>query len=145
MAATDIASMDRELGLYDIAMMTRAGPAKSLGMVNMYGSLAVGADANVAIYNLDATKLPTNPEMIEEAFSKTLYTIKEGQIVVQDGEIVAEPQGHTIWTKVTMPENTQVIRDIKEKFTKSYTVNLENYAVFDDHVYNPRAIEVNVV
>jgi len=134
--------MDRELGLYDIAMMTRAGPAKALGLSNIYGSLKAGADANVAIYNLDATKLPTDPELIENAFSNTLYTIKEGVIVVQNGEIVAEPQKHTIWTKVSVPENAQVMRDIKEKFTKSYTVNLENYAVFDEHVHNPRAIEV---
>jgi len=143
-AATDLASMDRELNLYDIAMMTRAGPAKALGMSSMYGSLAPGADGNVSIYNLDAKKIPSDPELIEEAFSKTAYTIKEGVVVVQNGEIVAEPKGHTIWTKVTMPENLQVMRDIKEKFTKSYTVNLENYAVFDDHVYRPRALEVEV-
>lgn len=143
-AATDIASMDRELGLYEIAMMTRAGPAKALGISSMYGSLMAGADANIAIYDLDAKKLPTDPDLIEEAFSKTLYTIKEGLIVVQDGEIVAEPHKHTLWTKVTMPENAQVMRDIKEKFTKSYTVNLGNYEVFDEHVHNPRAIEVEV-
>ncbi|MFH0967613.1 MAG: formylmethanofuran dehydrogenase subunit A, partial [Methanobacteriota archaeon] len=61
-----------------------------------------------------------------------------------DGEIVAEPHKHTVWTKVTMPENAQVMRDIKEKFTKSYTVNLGNYEVFDEHVHNPRALEVEV-
>jgi len=36
------------------------------------------------------------------------------------------------------------MHDIKEKFTKNYTVNLENYAVFDEHVHNPRAIELDV-
>jgi formylmethanofuran dehydrogenase subunit A len=142
--ASDIAGLDRELGLYEIAMMTRAGPAKALGYSGMYGSLKAGADANIAIYNIDAKKLPTDPELIEEAFSKTAYTIKEGVIVVKDGEITSEPKGYTLWTKVSIPENAQVIRDIKEKFTKDYTVNLENYSVFDDHVYRPRAIEVEV-
>jgi formylmethanofuran dehydrogenase subunit A len=142
--ATHIDSLDKQLGLYDIAMMTRAGPAKALGISSMYGSLNVGADANVSIYDLDAAKIPADPELIEAAFSNTLYTIKEGVIVVQNGEIVAEPHKHTLWTKVTMPENTQVMRDIKEKFAKSYTVNLENYAVFDEHVHNPRALEVEV-
>ena len=141
---SDIAGMDRELGLYDIAMMTRAGPAKALGMAGIFGSLKAGADANIAIYNLDATRLPTNPDDIEEAFSRTAYTIKEGVVVVKNGEIAAEPKGHTFWTKVNMPLNAQVMRDITEKFTKSYTVNLENYAVFDDHVHHPRAIEVDV-
>jgi len=139
-----IGELDRELGLYDIAMMTRAGPAKALGLSHLYGSLQAGADANVAIYNLDPTKMPANPDMIEEAFSRTAYTLKEGHIVVQDGTIAHEPHKYTLWTKVTMPDNAQVMRDIKEKFTKSYTVNLENYAVFDEHVHNPRAIEVEV-
>jgi formylmethanofuran dehydrogenase subunit A len=143
-SATDIASMDRQLGLYDIAMMTRAGPAKALGISSMYGSLKAGADANISIYDIDAAKLPADPELIESAFSKTLYTIKGGEIVVQNGEIVAEPHKYTLWTKVTMPENAQVMRDIKEKFTKSYTVNLENYAVFDEHVHNPRALEITI-
>lgn len=143
-AASNIASMDRELGLYEIAMMTRAGPAKALGLAAIYGSLVKGADGNVAIYNLDANDLPSDPELIEAAFQNTAYTIKEGVVVVKDGEIIAEPHKYTLWTKVNMPENAQVMHDIKEKFTKNYTVNLENYAVFDEHVHNPRAIELDV-
>ncbi len=144
-AASNIASMDRELGLYEIAMMTRAGPAKALGLSSMYGSLAKGADGNVAIYNLDANKLPSDPELIEAAFQNTAYTVKEGVVVVKDGEIVAEPHKYTLWTKVNgIPDNAQLIHDLKEKFDKNYTVNFENYAVFDEHVHNPRAIEVEV-
>jgi len=143
-AATNLASMDRELDLYEIAMMTRAGPAKALGLSSMYGSLAKGADANIAIYDLDSAKMPSDPEMIESAFSNTIYTIKEGVVVVKDKKIVAEPHNYTLWTKVNMPENAQVMHDIKEKFTRNYTVNLENYAVFDEHIHNPRAIEVEV-
>ncbi len=143
-AASNIASMDRELDLYEIAMMTRAGPAKALGLSHLFGSLATGADANIAIYNLDPSHLPSNPDNIEEAFSKAAYTIKKGIIVVKEGNIVAEPKGDTIWTKVSMPENAQVMHDIRETFARSYSVNLGNYPVFDEHVHNPRAIEVTV-
>jgi formylmethanofuran dehydrogenase subunit A len=143
-AASNIASMDKELGLYEIAQMTRAGPAKALGLSDMYGSLAKGADGNIAIYDLDADKLPSDPELIEAAFLNTAYTFKEGIMVVKDGQITAEPPKYTLWTKVNIAENAQVMHDIKEKFTKNYTVNLENYAVFDEHVHNPRAIELDV-
>ena len=125
--------------------MARAGPAKALGRSSMYGSLAKGADGNVAIYNLDANTLPSDPELIEAAFQNTAYTVKEGVVVVKDGDIVAEPHKYTLWTKVNgIPDNTQLMHDLKEKFDKNYTVNFDNYAVFDEHLHNPRAIEVEV-
>ncbi len=143
--ATTIATLDRELSLYEIAMMTRAGTAKALGISDHYGSLAEGAYGNVAIYNLNPDTLPDHPEEIEKAFSNTAYTIKEGLVVVQEGKVVREPEKHTLWTRVLMPENQQVLRDIKEKFISSYSVNLENYSVFEEHVHNPRVIEINMM
>lgn len=141
--ASNIASMDRELGLYEIAQMTRAGPAKALGLLDIYGSLKEGSDGNVAVYNLNADELPSDPALIEDAFRNTAYTVKEGVIVVRDGKIVAEPPKHTLWTKVNMPENTQVMHDIREKFSTSYSINLENYPVFDENIHNARAIELD--
>ena len=143
-AASSIASMDRELDLYEIAQMTRAGPAKALGLSSIFGSFQEGADGNVAIYNLDADALPSEPGVIEEAFQNTAYTIKEGVIVVRDGKITAEPLKYTLWTKVNMAENAQVMHDIKEKFMRNYSVSFENYAVFDENVHNPRPIELDV-
>ncbi len=142
--ATYITELDRELDLYEIAMMTRAGPAKALGLSAIYGSLAKGADANVAIYNIDPANMPEDPELIEAAFSNTAYTIKDGEVCVIDGQVVAEPAKCTIYTNVKMNENAQVMHDIKEKFLRNYTVNLDNYAVFDEHVHNPRPIDVEV-
>jgi formylmethanofuran dehydrogenase subunit A len=143
--ASHIASLDRELNLYEIAMMTRAGPAKALGLSGLYGSLHKGVYGNVAIYDLDPESLPADPNQIETAFSRAVYTIKEGVIVVKDGTITAEPDRHTIWTNVSMPENKQVMRDISEKFSTGYTVNLENYKICNEHVHNPRAIEVREI
>ena len=47
--ASLLPSIDREMSLYEIAIMTRAGQAKALGLPNK-GHLGVGADADVAIY-----------------------------------------------------------------------------------------------
>jgi formylmethanofuran dehydrogenase subunit A len=140
---TNIAGIDRELSLYEIAQMTRAGTAKALGIADMYGGLAPGMDADVAIYNLNAEAMPANPDEIEKAFSRCAYMIKDGVIAVQNGDIVAEPAKRTIWVDVKVPENAQVNRDIYEHFLKHYSLKLENYSLFEEHLHNPRVIEVN--
>ena len=50
----------------------------------------------------------------------------------------------TVWVNSIVPENKQVERDIRDKFLHSYTVALDNYAVFDEHVHNPYAIKVDI-
>ncbi|MDN7024590.1 formylmethanofuran dehydrogenase subunit A [Methanoculleus sp. FWC-SCC1] len=140
---TNIAGIDRELTLYEIAQMTRAGTAKALGIADMYGGLAPGMDADVAIYNLNAESMPSDAEEIEKAFSRCAYMLKDGIVAVKDGEIVAEPAKRTIWVDVKVPENAQVNRDIYEHFLKHYSLKLENYSLFEEHLHNPRVIEVN--
>ena len=49
-----LADLDREYTLYEIAIITSAGPARALGLTQK-GHLGVGADADVAIY-------PTKPD-----------------------------------------------------------------------------------
>ncbi len=70
--------------------MTRAGPAKSLGMAKRKGHLGVGADADIAIYaiNPKTTDSTQKPELLVKALENAAYTIKGGEIVVKDGEIV---------------------------------------------------------
>ena len=142
-AATQLESMDRELSLYEIAQMTRAGPAKCMGISNMYGSLKEGTNANIAIYDINPEKMPKDPELIEKAFSETAYTFKDGVMVVENGVVIATTPKYTVWTDVKVKENAIVERDIHEKFAKYYSVGLENYKVFDEHMHNPRAIEVD--
>ena len=142
--ATNIESIDREMSLYEIAMMTRAGTAKALGLSHMYGSFTEGLAGNVAIYDLDPENMPSDPEMIEKAFGRAAYTLKDGVIVVKDGDIVGDTPKSTIWVNVKVPENKQVARDVSEKFLRYYSVNKDNYALFDEHLHNPKVIEVDI-
>ena len=64
-------------------------------------------------------------------------------MVVENGVVIATTPKYTVWTDVKVKENAIVERDIHEKFAKYYSVGLENYKVFDEHMHNPRAIEVD--
>jgi formylmethanofuran dehydrogenase subunit A len=142
-AVTSIDGIDRELDLYEIAQMTRAGTARALGVSNIYGGLAPGMDADVAVYALNPENMPSDPAAIENAFSRCALLVKDGVVTVRDGEVVAEPAKRTIWVDVKVPENTQVQRDIYEHFLRHYSVKLDNYSLFEEHLHNSRVIEVD--
>ena len=143
-SATNIAAMDKEMSLYEIAQMTRAGPAKALGLASMIGGLKTGMDADVVVYDFNPEKPVANPDQIETAFQKAAHVFKSGVEVVTNGEIVSNGRKRTIWVDVKTKENPQVIRDIQEKFLKFYSMTQANYEALGHHfIPNPYAIEVD--
>jgi formylmethanofuran dehydrogenase subunit A len=141
-AATILSEMDKELSLYELAQMTRAGPAKSIGLAHIYGGLAPGMDADIAIYDLNPEK-PFEAEAIERAFSSASWVMKTGTPVVVDGDIVSNGNKRTLWVNAKVNENPQVMRDIQDKFLRYYSVNQNNYNVSKHFVPNPYVIEVD--
>jgi len=142
-AATNISGIDRELTFYEIAQMTRAGPAKSLGLANMYGGLKPGMEADVVVYNINPDAAVT-PDEIEKAFTNAACVFKTGVQVVNEGEIVSNGNKRTLWLDVKVKENPQVMRDVRDKFLKFYSVNQNNYEVQGHHYLpNPYVIEVD--
>ncbi len=142
--ATHLHSIDRELTLFEIAQMTRSGPAKCLGLGNLYGGLAPGMLGDVMVLDLNYKDMPKDPEKIEAAFQRAACFVKSGEIVVKDGEVVSNGHKKTVWVNAKMPENPQVTRDIVQSFTKDYTVNLINYTVRDYLAPHPMVIDVDV-
>src|SRR5206468_798453 len=82
-----LADLDREYTLNEIAIITRAGPARILGLKHK-GHLGPGADADITIY--------TPHENKETMFSLPRYVIKSGQILVEEGDIRLEHYGKTL-------------------------------------------------
>lgn len=80
-----LGEMDLEMSLDDIAVITRAAPAKMLGLGNK-GHLGPGADGDVAIYN-DRTDDP------HAMFASAWRVIKAGQVVAEDGHMTREVTG----------------------------------------------------
>ena len=136
-------SLDRELSLYEIAIVTRAGQAKALGLKEK-GHLGVGADADVAIYNVnpEATDVARKYKPVRRAFGDTAYTIKDGKVVVRDGEVVSHVDGKTMWLDVQTAEQVKIDEEMKRKFKEYWTVEYDNYPVTDHYLKVPDRITI---
>lgn len=141
--ATFLSGLDRELTLYEIAAMTRAGTAQALGLSSMCGSLKPGLQGDVAVYDYNP-ETAEDPELIEKAFGNAAYLFKGGEVVVKDGEVVSNGNKKTLWVDVKVNDNPQVRRDVTEKFLRYYTVTEANYEVNEKmFMKNPYRIEVD--
>jgi len=78
MAMTTLPSIAREYTLGEIATMTRAAPARLLGL-NDRGHLGAGAGADVAVYHDDRDRAAM--------FRSAALVFKDGDLVVRDGEV----------------------------------------------------------
>jgi len=140
-------SIDRELGFYEIAVVTRAGQAKALGLRNK-GHLGVGADADVAIYdvNPETTDLSKKYKTLRRAFKSAAYTIKHGKIVAKNGEILKHVEGATMWLDVQVSDPVEITEEMKKRFREYWTVEYENYPVTENYleVSHPITIKADV-
>jgi len=137
----ELPSIDREYDFYEIAIITRAMAAKTLGLAEHgKGHLGIGADGDVAIY--DITPEERDAGKIQKAFLNAKYTIKGGEIVVKDGEVVAAPQGRTFFVTPECDEKLmdEMLTKLKDTFEHYYSVSFANYPVQDAYVPNPYEI-----
>ena len=79
-------SITRELSLYEVAIMTRAAPARLLGLTDR-GHLGAGAAADIAVYRENADR--------EAMFTTPACVFKDGTLVARAGRITAVPIGGT--------------------------------------------------
>ena len=108
--------LDREYTLEEIAIVTRAGPARLLGLRDK-GHLGAGADADVTIYDERADR--------EEMFATPRYVIKGGRVVVRDGELVEALAGDLL--RVAAPHDPAVEDVLRDRFEERYTVQFDSY------------------
>jgi len=121
--------IDREYTLNEVAIITRAGPAKALGL-KQKGHLGEGADADVTIYpKLDDPK---------QMFARPHTVIKGGEVIVENGQIVKEVYGDTL--HVLPGFDHQIESEIRDEFEDFYTIQFKNYPVNFDHYIPKRQI-----
>jgi len=110
--------LSREYTIGEIAIITRAGPARLLGLTHK-GHLAPEADADVTIYAPDADRA--------KMFASPRYVIKAGALVVDEGQLRRAPSGRRL--AVRPDYDAAVTTDLKRFFDEYACVAFENYGV----------------
>ena len=115
--------LEREYTLSEIAVITRAGPARILGLPHK-GHLGVGADADVTVYTPGAD--------LRAMFELPRYVFKAGELVAEQGEIRSVPFGPTLATRPAYDPG--VLPHVRDWFEGAYSLAFDNYAVGDEYV-----------
>ena len=122
-SASDLGSIKREYSLYEIAIITRAAPARLLGLSDK-GHLGEGATADITVYDPHENR--------EQMFSQPSLVFKDGKLVVQDGAIIGAA---TTRTHVVRPEYDDAIeRTLGSYFEAHHTIRLRNFQISDDEM-----------
>ncbi|HMV53744.1 MAG TPA: formylmethanofuran dehydrogenase subunit A [Rhodocyclaceae bacterium] len=122
-AMSTLGSIDREYTMYEIATMTRAAPARLLGLKDR-GHLAPGAAADIVVYR--------EQEDVEEMFARPEFVFKDGTLVARDGRIVEVTWGNT---HVVRPEYDPAIeKQLKPYFDRYHSIRMENFKIHDDEL-----------
>ena len=117
-ARSGLADLPREYTLSEIAIITRAGPARMLGLPHK-GHLGTGADGDVTIYAPDPDR--------RRMFSLPRYVIKAGVLIVDDGELRSAPEGRTLHNA---PEfDPAATADIAAWFSQAGSIQFANFPV----------------
>lgn len=130
---SNLASMQREYSLYEIAIMTRAAPAKILGLKD-HGHLGDSAKANITIYR--------KQDNIEQMFTRPYMVFKNGVLIVKDGNVVETVQGIT---HVVKPDFDRAIEKPLNKYFEDYqTIAFSNFKITADEMTDCIGSEIQV-
>lgn len=128
---TVLPDLDREYTMSEIAIITRAGPARALGLRNK-GHLGPGADADITVYD-------ENPDR-ELMFSTPRYVIKSGNLIIDNHEFCADFSGRTLHIAPAYDES--IVPSVRTFFESYYSIEFDNYAVNDSYLHDHEIIPV---
>jgi formylmethanofuran dehydrogenase subunit A len=119
-AQAELAGITRELSLYEVAILTRAAPARLLGLADR-GHLGPGAAADIAVYR----ELPDREAM----FAAPACVFKDGTLVCEAGRITATPVGGV---HVVQPDYDRGIERDVETYSERYLATAFRHAVIGE-------------
>jgi len=114
LALSTLASIDREYSFEEIAIMTRAAPAKLLGLKDR-GHLGTGALADIAVYRKGTD--------IAAMFRHAAAVFKNGEQVVRDGEIVKYRWGRAL--RLNPPPEKAMVQRLDAYHQDRYGLSLD--------------------
>ncbi|MFV0443251.1 MAG: formylmethanofuran dehydrogenase subunit A [Planctomycetaceae bacterium] len=113
-----LGDLTREYTLREITIITRAAPARMLGLKNK-GHLGVGADADITIYQPQSD--------IQRMFELPRYVIHRGEVVVDDGQIQPHTDGKLFHVAPSFDQ--ACLPHIQDWFEDNYTIRFRNYPI----------------
>ena len=129
-AVTTLPSLTREYTLYEIATMTRAAPAKLLGLSDR-GHLGIGARADVALYRPGKD--------IAQMFRAAALVYKDGDLIVRDGAVTHYRFGRAL--QVTPAVEASMQRRMTQYYDARFGLPSDFMRVPDGAVGRPRPFE----
>ncbi|MCV3241206.1 formylmethanofuran dehydrogenase subunit A [Mesorhizobium sp. ZC-5] len=114
LATSSLMSIEREYSFEEIAIMTRAAPAKLLGLADR-GHLGAGAIADVAVYRKGTD--------IARMLGRAAYVFKDGDLVVKDGEITHYRWGRAL--RLEQPPDKAMARLLEDYHQQRYGLSLD--------------------
>jgi formylmethanofuran dehydrogenase subunit A len=128
-----LSALSREYSLSEIAIITRAAPARILGLPRK-GRLGPGADADITIYAPDDDK--------RRMFALPRYVIKAGEVVVDDGELRAAPMGATL---LVAPEVDPGVRlELDAWLLREGSVHPFSFRVGEEELSRPEVVQSGI-
>jgi formylmethanofuran dehydrogenase subunit A len=122
-------NIDREYTLNEIVIITRAAPARALGLKDK-GHLGIGADADVTIYEEHADK--------ERMFNAPRHVIKDGEVIIEDHEFRTDSSGRVL--HVAPAHDPAIEGTLRPFFDQYYTIEFDNYPVADHYLHRHQVI-----
>ena len=122
-------SINRTYSIYEIAIMTRAAPAKILGL-NDRGSLRPGSIADIAIYKPNKN--------VEKMFRNAEYVFKNGIEIVRKGKVIRHYNTSTKCLNINYDHS--IHKKIKNWFDSYYSLNLEDFEI-DENYFREKNFE----
>jgi len=116
-------SITRDLSLEEIAIMTRAAPARLLGLTER-GHLRVGGAADIAVYREQADR--------EAMFQVPEHVFKDGTPVARAGRIVATPVGGTHFVEPDYDRGIE--KTLRAHLATQGSVHFDNIAIGHDEL-----------
>ena len=128
---TTLSSIAREYSLVDLAIMTRAAPAKLLGLTDR-GHLGAGARADVAVYTPNGDKA--------KMFRKAALVFKNGKLVIRDGVALDPLFGRTLRANPDFESAIKV--RMRDYYQERYGLSPDFMTVADAAIDRPEPFEI---
>ncbi len=114
----------REMTLGEIAILTRSGPARALGLSHK-GHLGAGADADITIYDAGLAASGDWQRM----FESPRYVIKAGRVLVEDGQLRQAVSGSILRADVGADDRGE--RELCEWFESHGSHSVKQFGLHD--------------